>query len=57
MMSPAKAIVGGVLAAATAIVAPTVGHPWSWWSILPAFIAGVATFSGVYWTPNAIGKT
>lgn len=55
-MNFAKAIVAGVLAGATAIVVPTVDHPWSYWSLVAAGIAGLGTFQAVYWTPNAATK-
>jgi hypothetical protein len=49
-----KAIVAGILAAATAIAVPTALHPWSYWSLLGAAIAGLGTFQAVYWTPNKV---
>lgn len=51
-MNAAKAIVAGALSAATAIVVPTALHPWSWWQLLAAGVAGLGTFQAVYWTPN-----
>ncbi len=56
-MNFAKAVVAGVLAGATAIVVPTIDHPWSPWSLLAAGVAGLGTFQAVYWTPNAAANT
>lgn len=47
-----KAITAGILAGATGIVVPTIDHPWSWWQILPAGIAGLATFSATYFVSD-----
>lgn len=55
MKNIAKAITAGLLAGATAIVAPTIGNPWSWWQLLPAGIAGLGTFSAVYYVND--GRT
>lgn len=49
MKSILKAITSGLVAGATAIVAPTIGNPFSYWQLLPAGIAGFTAFSAVYY--------